>query len=406
MDKLKSTDIWTKKIGNLWSCDSESLKYEICVNKKMIKKVKEFEDIDDMKKINVSNNDGKKYIYYHVYNICDKIEDKYFLGYTSLSLESVLHVELFNHLNEKGNNKIDKLIEDEVDIYNVKIKSLGLYRAESNISVKAELNKIKQIFFNEIQKGTYNFDPQKYLKSLIEENNDTDGQEYHIQKIFSKTKKEDYYIYGGFNKLHNSEIINYINKNCIYFHDDKIRIEDIKSISVECETQGKLAVDLMNNNKNGKSILIGTDEEIKKRLFMMFECENMQKEPYKDGEHDDSVSGDYCYVACIIHNNKKFIFSGEGKIVNKMKEFYTMTYHNDIYYSELIKVISTVPWSEIILRPLKFDIPHNEIESEKNIFINKHNKDELLNYFNVEECATVKDIKEIKNMIYASKYKK
>ena len=207
--------------------------------------------------------------------------------------------------------------------------------------------------------------------------------------------------------MKNQEIEQYIDDNCIEFYDNKLKVEILEEKEVSTEVEGLISIDKIINDKNFKlannykllnylNVSTGNDNDIiKKRIFMMIQCECMEK------DMSEVKFGDNFYVACIgnkkvTDNDKKFVFTGKQYVVHKIREFYQSFNYND----KLTDFFSTVAWKDIEIRCIKKNINECDIEYEKLRVINNFDRDILMNFDNDDEYATKKELAKMKSLCF------
>jgi hypothetical protein len=116
--------------------------------------------------------------------------------------------------------------------------------------------------------------------------------------------------------------------------------------------------------------------------------------------------GDKWYVAYIGNNKKKFVFAGIGNVLNKLSEFYNMSYHNDDVYNNFIEFLSTTKWNDIVVKCIEKNIDVNDIEKRKILIMNKFDRDILMNYNDDKDYVTKKELEKIKSLCFGMMRKK
>jgi hypothetical protein len=317
--------------------------------------------------------------------------------------------ELYYTFEDRPNTKFNMYTNKNIKLTDLTIKMLGIYRTKKSTNVISDMNKIKKSFddtnseiIHSNTKVKSNFDSFKYLNELLMDDN-FDTKKYYLQKIYSKTKPDEIYVFGGINKMKSYDVLQYVDDKCIEFVDDKLKVETISEKIVRCETEGLLIVDnfiMSNTTINCQNILIGDNDAIKKRIFMSVQHEKMII------DMSEKKYGDKWYVAYIGNNKKKFVFAGIGNVLNKLSEFYNMSYHNDDVYNNFIEFLSTTKWNDIVVKCIEKNIDVNDIEKRKILIMNKFDRDILMNYNDDKDYVTKKELEKIKSLCFGMMRKK
>jgi len=392
--------MWKKHSGELDKYCGEMPNIEYAITDELLKKVKTYKNVDDFK----CKND-LSYDIIRVYKLYDNELKCVHIGYAKNTLYNALVCELYYALESKSNARVNEYVSKNIKLTDVAIKLLRIYRTKKSTNIISEMNKIKKSFdetTNETTsiKSKSKFDAQKYLSELTDCDELTE-KKYYLQKIYSKTKPDSVHIFGGFNKMKSSDCAQYVKDKCIELCDDKLKVEVISEHLIKYETEGMIIVDkfiLENDSIASLDVLIGDDGAIKKRVFMMVQCEkmvaNMKNKKY----------GEKYYVACIGNKDKNFIFTGTGNVSKKLSEFYSMVHHNEESYDSLIEFLSTNEWEHIVVKCIEQNIDVGDIEQKKIEIMNKFEKSALMNYCS-DECndkyATKKDLEKMKGTCFS-----
>jgi hypothetical protein len=137
---------------------------------------------------------------------------------------------------------------------------------------------------------------------------------------------------------------------------------------------------------------------------------HIQKEIMQTLELPDN--GKLGYVCKLSYNGKHYIFGAyQVPLKNKLRELYSMTNHYSNAYSDIVNLLKTVHINDINICMLEREI-ENELLDEKLLFyMNIHDESALMNDMNDmngirQSYATCDELKQLKNMMFATKKKK
>lgn len=319
------------------------------------------------------------------------------ISYTKNTLNNCILIDMY----------YKKLNNQNIDMIDYKL--LGCYRALKNTNVKKIFDKIKKIY--EKQDNISIDICEKYLLSLINKK-DQETKTYYVYKIYSKNDEDNLYIFGSFDDMKIKKATEYVNNMCIEFVDKFLKLEKINEHKIYVETQGLLIVDkeIQKNNtiKNGKNKFYNiykeniTVVEMEKIIFMNIQCDIMME---KLENFDCGNSG---YIASINFKNNTYIFFGNNKPINQLIRllYITPEYCENVKLADLL---SKTKFNDINIKLLEKNIDENQLDYRFMYYLNKYDKEYLLNNDEnnyVKKNEFNKEINNIKSLQYAILKKK
>lgn len=392
IEKILSDDEWTPKLTDkkwvkVTGEKNDYYKYEdipnleISVTKAFIRKAEKYLEL---KKIvgDINNKYEKKENDKNIYKIIKFYDDKTsFVSYTRSSLEHSLKMNVVASLKKSGRSaNFDKF----ENIEKVKGKLMACYKGDISVS---ELNGIKSIYADE-QTVSNNVNIYNVYSNFIDKlmtidfNSKIKSRKYYVHRIFKKTKDDEQYIFGSFDKFKNKDIDMIKDKYNLNFSKGAIELEILFQTECRLEVEGLIKVDEYISKH--KSITKGFNpcyniidlkytqadiQEIKNLVFLVAQ-RSIMNEIYDDKNNYNKIKG---YVACIENiDGKKYIFAGKDmSIKDKLNYLYSIENNHTEKYKKIVDVLRNTEFSKLKITILEKYLEDGELLSRLNFYINR-----------------------------------